>query len=224
MRELDGRSHVMLNQTMEQTKHCMILPSQSSSKATGEQKDMVEKLKKEIESNQEYIKNLCTEKILLAQQAYDLVDSHLKRLDEDLNQFAEDLKQEGKIAYDEPAILPTISNREERRKGYYFNSQAKKLDTKIERDWERERERDFELMPPPSNHERITLPLDVDQAIDPNEPTYCVCNQVSFGDMVACDNENCGGGEWFHYACVGLTPETRFKGKWYCPTCRNLPH
>lgn len=24
---------------------------------------------------------------------------------------------------------------------------------------------------------------------DPNEPRYCICNQVSFGDMVACDND-----------------------------------
>ena len=32
----------------------------------------------------------------------------------------------------------------------------------------------------------------------------------------------CEGGEWFHYTCVGLTPETRFKGKWFCPTCRQL--
>lgn len=24
---------------------------------------------------------------------------------------------------------------------------------------------------------------------DPNEPRYCICNQVSYGDMVACDNE-----------------------------------
>lgn len=23
---------------------------------------------------------------------------------------------------------------------------------------------------------------------DPNEPRYCLCNQVSYGDMVACDN------------------------------------
>ena len=23
---------------------------------------------------------------------------------------------------------------------------------------------------------------------DPNEPRYCICNQVSYGDMVACDN------------------------------------
>lgn len=25
---------------------------------------------------------------------------------------------------------------------------------------------------------------------DPNEPRYCVCNQVSYGEMVACDNED----------------------------------
>lgn len=27
---------------------------------------------------------------------------------------------------------------------------------------------------------------------DPNEPRYCICNQVSYGDMVACDNEQVG--------------------------------
>lgn len=26
--------------------------------------------------------------------------------------------------------------------------------------------------------------------IDINEPTYCYCKQVSFGDMIACDGEN----------------------------------
>ena len=25
---------------------------------------------------------------------------------------------------------------------------------------------------------------------DPNEPRYCLCNQVSYGDMVGCDNED----------------------------------
>lgn len=28
-----------------------------------------------------------------------------------------------------------------------------------------------------------------DWSYDPNEPRYCICNQVSYGDMVACDNE-----------------------------------
>ena len=43
-----------------------------------------------------------------------------------------------------------------------------------------ERERDIELMPPPSSHKKNTLaPMDVDQS-DPNEPTYCICHQVCF--------------------------------------------
>ena len=24
---------------------------------------------------------------------------------------------------------------------------------------------------------------------DPDEPTYCLCNQVSFGEMIGCDND-----------------------------------
>jgi hypothetical protein len=30
--------------------------------------------------------------------------------------------------------------------------------------------------------------VDIDMPIDPNEPTYCICNRVSFGEMVGCDN------------------------------------
>ena len=54
--------------------------------------------------------------------------------------------------------------------------------------------------------------------VDPNEPRYCVCQRVSFGAMIACDNENCDM-EWFHYSCVGLSTEAKFKGNWYCPAC-----
>jgi hypothetical protein len=32
-------------------------------------------------------------------------------------------------------------------------------------------------------------PTDVlDMPVDPNEPTYCLCHQVSFGEMIGCDN------------------------------------
>lgn len=30
---------------------------------------------------------------------------------------------------------------------------------------------------------------DIDEPIDPNEPRYCICNQVAYGTMVACDNK-----------------------------------
>lgn len=57
-----------------------------------------------------------------------------------------------------------------------------------------------------------------DMPIDPNEPRYCYCNQVSFGVMVACDNANCER-EWFHLSCVGLQEPPSSKAKWYCRDC-----
>lgn len=141
---------------------------------------------------------------------------------------------EGKISPDEPAILPPlpIVPKTEKRKSIYGTPQSKRFDYR-DREWDRERDRDFELMPPPGSHKKdYAVPVDADQPIDPNEPTYCVCHQVlpshfcyfqselscddilqflqlflnvccmystkviimilqvSFGDMIACDNEN----------------------------------
>lgn len=66
--------------------------------------------------------------------------------------------------------------------------------------------------------------IEVDEngvAIDPDEPRYCVCNRVSYGEMIACENNQCQY-EWFHLPCVGLTIETLppRTTKWYCPDCR----
>ncbi|MBE3099698.1 MAG: hypothetical protein IMZ44_21490, partial [Planctomycetes bacterium] len=38
---------------------------------------------------------------------------------------------------------------------------------------------------------------------DADELTYCYCNSVSYGAMVACDSDECAR-EWFHLECVGL--------------------
>lgn len=46
---------------------------------------------------------------------------------------------------------------------------------------------------------------------------YCTCRSVSYGNMVACDNDECPY-EWFHWSCVGMTKEPA--GKWYCEECR----
>lgn len=53
--------------------------------------------------------------------------------------------------------------------------------------------------------------------IDPDEPTYCLCDEVSYGEMIGCDNDLCPI-EWFHFNCVGLSGKP--KGKWFCPFCR----
>jgi inhibitor of growth protein 3 len=50
-----------------------------------------------------------------------------------------------------------------------------------------------------------------------DDKKYCVCHSVSYGNMVACDNDDCPN-EWFHWNCVGVKAEPA--GKWYCPDCR----
>jgi len=45
------------------------------------------------------------------------------------------------------------------------------------------------------------------------EETYCFCKQVSYGQMVCCDNSKCDI-MWFHFSCVGL--QHKPKGKWFC--------
>ena len=89
---------------------------------------------------------------------------------------------EGKIARDEIAILPPLPimiPKPEKRKQFYGTPQSRRMDFR-DRDWDRERDRDFELMPPPgSNRKDFAVPVDMDQPIDPNEPTYCVCHQVA---------------------------------------------
>lgn len=36
------------------------------------------------------------------------------------------------------------------------------------------------------------------------EPRYCYCGDVSYGEMVGCDADDCSR-EWFHLSCVGLS-------------------
>jgi len=36
--------------------------------------------------------------------------------------------------------------------------------------------------------EVVQSPEVIDMPVDPNEPTYCLCTQVSYGKMIGCDN------------------------------------
>lgn len=49
-----------------------------------------------------------------------------------------------------------------------------------------------------------------------DEPVYCYCEQVSYGEMVACDAENCPR-EWYHLDCVGLNQAPKGKGMFHSP-------
>ncbi|CZR34320.1 uncharacterized protein FPRO_01347 [Fusarium proliferatum ET1] len=58
-----------------------------------------------------------------------------------------------------------------------------------------------------------------DGDVDADEPTYCYCNGVSYGEMVACDAVECPR-EWFHLDCVGLKVAPTSTAKWYCEDCK----
>jgi hypothetical protein len=55
---------------------------------------------------------------------------------------------------------------------------------------------------------------DEDGEIDEDEPTYCYCNGVSYGEMVGCDADGCER-EWFHLECVGLKVAPKGNGKFF---------
>ena len=57
-----------------------------------------------------------------------------------------------------------------------------------------------------------TAARDDDDEGDGDELRYCFCNQVSYGEMVACDAEGCPR-EWFHLECVGLEVAPKGKSK-----------
>ncbi|KZV61599.1 hypothetical protein PENSPDRAFT_678539 [Peniophora sp. CONT] len=59
-------------------------------------------------------------------------------------------------------------------------------------------------------------PVQTDDNAEVDERIYCICEQQSYGDMIACDADDCEK-EWYHLVCVGLTvaPE----GKWICDEC-----
>ncbi|KAI1100286.1 hypothetical protein F4804DRAFT_319384 [Jackrogersella minutella] len=56
--------------------------------------------------------------------------------------------------------------------------------------------------------------------VDADEPLYCYCNGVSYGEMVACDADDCER-EWFHLDCVGLKAAPPSNVKWYCDNCKD---
>ncbi|KAJ7169478.1 hypothetical protein C8R46DRAFT_896488 [Mycena filopes] len=68
-------------------------------------------------------------------------------------------------------------------------------------------------------HPREDVDMDAEGEEDgegEDENLYCFCQKQSYGDMIACDNDDCPY-EWFHLSCVQLSQPT--PEKWYCKEC-----
>lgn len=163
-----------------------------------------------IENAYTKCKEYSDDKVQLAMQIYEMVDKHIRRLDADLARFENDLQDKLDSSSQESS--------DEKRMKKDKSSRDKKA-ARSQKDSDRDSPGRKKIKNSPNITDSVLAmhPSDVlDMPVDPNEPTYCLCSQVSYGEMIGCDNLDCPI-EWFHFACVGLT--TKPKGKWYCPCC-----
>ncbi|CAG10937.1 unnamed protein product, partial [Tetraodon nigroviridis] len=195
----------------------------------------VEHLQK-IQNAYSKCKEFSDDKVQLAMQTYEMVDKHIRRLDADLARFENELKEKLEVGGYESTDGRAVKKGESRglrekrgsrgrgRKGSDDDSPKKKK---------------MKTSPDLSDALLPMQPSDVlDMPVDPNEPTYCLCHQVSYGEMIGCDNPDVSPQlfsyseifsislvfiivldfilqcpiEWFHFACVDLA--TKPKGKW----------
>ncbi|WVY95980.1 hypothetical protein V8G54_028131 [Vigna mungo] len=123
------------------------------------------------------------EKVALAVQAYDLVDTHIQQLDQYLKKFDEELRRERENA----AITGVAAS------GPEGNTKSGRGNESGTGRGGRKKTRQTTLVTAAATEAQTTAKptgMDLDLPVDPNEPTYCFCNQVSYGAMVACDNPN----------------------------------
>lgn len=137
---------------------------------------------------------LSTSKIQLVTMNYDLIDHNIKLVDSEIA-----LLEKALIGCGELKFIQELNPKE----SDHVTPDAKSILAITEK------KRKYEV----KSDETVQIAA---KPIDPNEPVYCICNRIAFGDMVACDNEECPI-EWFHYACVNVirTP----LNVWLCPNC-----
>jgi chromatin modification-related protein YNG2 len=71
--------------------------------------------------------------------------------------------------------------------------------------------------------EEVELGEDEEMEDEEDEKRYCICNQRSYGEMVACENEKDCPYEWFHTGCLNMKKVPDDDEEWFCPTCREKP-
>jgi inhibitor of growth protein 3 len=89
------------------------------------------------------------------------------------------------------------------------------MEDSADEDMEEDEGEEYEDPRKGSSHKKSTNAASSEEV---DSTLYCVCQSVSSGDMVGCDNENCPY-EWFHFLCVGIKKQP--KGSWVCDECKS---
>ncbi|VDL98254.1 unnamed protein product [Schistocephalus solidus] len=209
MRDLDHKVQELLNETQIKTN---FLIQQSSQLSPEERSQRIREIQELFIKGRE----ISNDKVSRAENVYELVDKQIRRLDADMFEFKKALaeKELKKLKKSQrKSDLTGSSNGQGRSLTQTRRSPFVVLVMYF-----------LQLSRMPATA-ALALALTnnpgevLDMPVDPNEPTYCLCQQVSYGEMVACDHRDCPI-EWFHFGCVGLTSKP--KGRWYCPQCSSL--
>ncbi|KAI1301815.1 Inhibitor of growth protein 5 [Halotydeus destructor] len=198
--ELDGKSQELFKKMQSQVDEYV---------ANAERYDPESKTKKFSEYKQTVEKNngYCDDKIQLANQTYEMVDKWIRKLDSTITKVDADLNER----LSKKISTPGTSREEPKKKGRAIKKGFNPKNVIKDDDKKSAPAVADHLLVPPSE-------VVMDMPVDPNEPTYCICHQVSYGEMIGCDNSDCPI-EWFHFGCVSLSSKP--KGKWFCPKCTN---
>mmetsp|Transcript_44870 Transcript_44870/g.61311 ORF Transcript_44870/g.61311 Transcript_44870/m.61311 type:complete len:265 (-) Transcript_44870:226-1020(-) len=165
-------------------------------------------------------KRLCVgeihkQKVALATAAYDMIDDFVRRLDNDIQSLDAEMRRGGSSSNNNNNKTTSAVGADKltsRGGGKKKHHKQRAADKKASADDKNTTVKPLTLLP-----DTVTS-LHQDAPIDPNEPVYCVCRRVSFGEMVGCDNNECRY-EWFHFECVGIDKQP--EGEWFCPDCRS---
>ncbi|GBM41679.1 Inhibitor of growth protein 4 [Araneus ventricosus] len=185
MRDLDTRTK---DEVQNVDKICKEFLEKIESLTDEEMAEETNKIRKMFKKAQDY----GDDKVQLAMQTYEMVDKHIRRLDADLARFEADLKDK--------ALNPHSSETDtvHKKKGRKSTEKEKKRRRAASDDDEIPKSVRKKIKQQPFIQPEIAAlpaaltinhPSDVlDMPVDPNEPTYCFCHQVSYGEMIGCDN------------------------------------
>lgn len=131
----------------------------------------------EIQDKFSKARELTEDKIQLAMQTYEMVDKHIRRLDSELSRLENELKEK----------QMTLANEESKKRGRGREKKGQSLFNpkhliKDEQDKSKKKQKLIHESTLTSTTNSSLLGSEVlDMPVDPNEPTYCICHQVSYG-------------------------------------------
>jgi len=131
------------------------------------------------------LKEYANEKCDLARQIYDTVDKHIRHLDAELlahDRATEQVTNENSLDSTKDSRSGRSTNKKRRKRG----RPGVDLDKRDPKSPKQAIKSNGIVGP----FVQLEGPDVLDMPVDPNEPTYCICGQVSYGEMIGCDNQD----------------------------------